>query len=262
MDRLTVETKLEKEATEERPASPESVNLTGATIEGNLSLNGATITAHLNMNSLKVGTYMQIDATEQHPASLESVELVSAKIEGQLSLAGATIKNLNMNSLTVGTDLLMQHTGENEWWKEPAPPYPCFKSVNLTFASIKQNLELRNATFDKLDLTSTRIEGELRLGKFADRSSKGCLTLYNTHANAIQDWWIEGDWKNNTMEVHDCWPKHLKLDGFTYDRLFEFDGRLRPVEWCIQWLERDRSSYSPGRYEAARECTSEGRGAR
>jgi hypothetical protein len=93
----------------------------------------------------------------------------------------------------------------------------------MTFAQIKQNLDLSDADFKELKLCSARIEGELRLGK-SDRPSGSRLVLSNAYARTVQDWWDEEAWKNKIenkdnkkkkeeeilekeMPTRDAWPK-------------------------------------------------------
>jgi hypothetical protein len=103
----------------------------------------------------------------------------------------------------------------------------------------------RGLGFTELDLSSTRIEGELDLGSGAApalRWREGArLTLRDTHAGALRDRW-------------DVWEGlELQLDGFTYGRLGGFgsvaaDVPARGIGWYIAWLVRD-PSYTPQPYE-------------
>jgi hypothetical protein len=116
---------------------------------------------------------------------------------------------------------------------------------SLIFAKIHSNLDLSGATMTDLDLTGTRIEGELSLGRttgygptaWADGSE---LILRNTAVGALQD-------------EPDAWPETLELEGFTYGQLGGLgaegtaDIEKRSSGWFIDWLARD-PSYSPQPY--------------
>jgi hypothetical protein len=110
-------------------------------------------------------------------------------------------------------------------------------------------LDLSGATIGAIDLTSTTISGELRLGsaqghKPTNWVKASRMVLRNTTVGAIQD----ADVKT------DSWPKYLELEGFAYRRLGVFgamgpaDIAKRDSEWFIKWLKRDET-FSPQPYE-------------
>ena len=113
-----------------------------------------------------------------------------------------------MPSISVGSSLFLRQV------KFDSP-------ANLMFLSIGSNLDARGATLRGLDLTGSRIKGELRLGSanrtdiewesYKDENKNSHapkLTLRNASVGALQD-------------TKNTWPDHLEreFEGFTYDRL-------------------------------------------
>ena len=136
-----------------------------------------------------------------------------------------------MHSLHVGSDVFMYDA-------------TFVQSVKLLFATIGSGLDLGGAALPSLDLTETRISGELNLmpGKLsAESPSKAHWILRNTEVGGVQD-------------TRTAWPQTLTLDGFTYRRL----GRgavedtdympAREISWWKEWLEKQHW-YTPQPYE-------------
>jgi hypothetical protein len=140
-----------------------------------------------------------------------------------------------MDGVDVGSNIFARYTR-----------FATDKKVILYFANIGSTLDISGATLGELDLTSTSIGTEFRLGSglsFKPNWSKGSkMYLWNTSVGAIQD-----------AEV-DSWPEELELEGFTYERLGGFgstgsdDIAKRKSKDFIQWLERDKT-FSPQPYE-------------
>jgi hypothetical protein len=205
------------------------VDLVGAKVGGPLDMDGATVAGMLKMYRLEVGQ----DLTMAGPGTVfRNVDLADAKVGGHLTMYGATVAGmLNMYRLDVGQSLLMDQA--------------ILKSAALSSSHIGGALNLTGAQFQDLDLSATRIEGELVLSSAPEPGwPKGArLSLRDTHAGVLQIHWDDET---------DAWPDGLQLDGFTYDRLgFGSDadnGRARDVGRYIGWLARD-PSYSPQPYE-------------
>ncbi len=82
----------------------------------------------------------------------EEVILRGAKVGGQINMIGSTFRGtLDMDSVSVGKSLLMREKAE-------------FEEVKVIFSRIDANLDARGAMLGNLDLTGTKIGGELRLG--------------------------------------------------------------------------------------------------
>ena len=214
------------------------VLLIAANIGSQLGIDGSTFESTLDMNSASIENHLFIIQS----TFKKDVDLGEAQIGGQLGIEGSTFEGtLNIESASVSSHLFMREST----FSNPA---------NLKFVSTGSNLDTRGITLRGLDLTGSRIEGELRLGSsdaniewksYTDENGD-CqapkLTLRNVSVSAIQD-------------TTDTWPDHLEreFEGFTYDRLGEFDAseQEKPDEressWFIEWLAKDKS-YSPQPY--------------
>jgi hypothetical protein len=197
-------------------ASFQNVNLAGAKVGGLLRMDGATVTGTLNMTGLEVGEVLLMRS-----GAFKDMDLAGAKVGGQLSMKGSSVAGtLTMQGLQVGEHLIMRDAMLD-------------KRADLTIASVGHSLNLTGAKLTELDLTATRIEGELRLAPEWRETAR--LILRNTHTGTLQ------------ARMTDAWPKEgsLELDGFTYARL----GGPAPddIDDYIAWLERD-SSYTPQPY--------------
>ena len=125
----------------------------------------------------------------------------------------------------------------------------CAKAVNILFATIASNLDLRGAKFAELDLSGTTIGGEFRLGPTvwrAEGGTPGALTLKNTRVGSLVD----------DRDLKKSWPDegYLHLHGFTFAHLGGFeqdansDPRIRGDEWWDKWAQLDRN-YNPHPYQ-------------
>jgi uncharacterized protein YjbI with pentapeptide repeats len=238
--------------------SSATIALTGAKIDGSLSLQNATIEGRLVMNGLHVSQNLFMQRSEEQPTSFAEVDLTNANIEGQLVLSGATVAGrLMMNGLQVGESLFLQGSKA-----QPAS----FGEVDLTTAHIKGQLSFIGANvggrlamndllvdgsllmrgsddgqppqFQDVDLSYAEVSGGLDLtgARFAGR-----LILRNARASVLHE---DGSW-----------PKYVELDGFTYDRIGgigEMDSvsldRQAFRERYVAWLEHD-PTYTPQPYE-------------
>ena len=144
---------------------------------------------------------------------------------------------LAANALQVGGNLLMRDA-------------QFVRKIDMTFAHVGGNLDLRGATLDNLDLSGASIAGDLRLGgayKSALRTGKngelGTLNLHNAHTD-------------NLMDAMDAWPARgqLHLDGFSFNHLGGFAGdtgpdmRKRGMDWWDKNWARLDCNYSPAPY--------------
>jgi cytoskeletal protein CcmA (bactofilin family) len=207
------------------------VILRGAKVGGQLEMEGSSFEGVVNMDSLEVaGSLFMRDKA----AFKGDVTLISAKVGGQLAMAGSAFEGVvDMDKLKVGGHLFMDGA-------------IFAQSVYLLSGELSGDLDLSGAELTELDLSTSRIAGELRLGsadhEMARWAGNGRLVLRNAHASVLQD---------RLSDNRDAWPRELQLDGFTYGRLGGFRGGgmeadmvERPVEWYITWLERD-PTYTP-----------------
>ncbi len=163
-------------------------------------------------------------------------------------MVGASFEGpLYAESLQAGGDLFMRDAH-------------CALPIDMFFAHVGSNLDLRGATLAGLDLSGASVAEDLRLGgayKSAVWTRKngepGTLNLHNAHAG-------------NLMDAKDTWPAQgqLHLDGFAFAHLGGYGGdtgsemRARGMEWWDNWARRD-PKYGPAPYaELAAALTSAG----
>ena len=115
------------------------------------------------------------------------------------------------------------------------------RMIDMTFAHVGGNLDLRGATLSELDLAGASIAGDLRVGGGNDFKSAlwtrpGTLNLHNVQCG-------------NLMDAMDAWPAEgqFHLDGFSFTHLGGYEGdtgpemRNRGREWWDKhWARRDR----------------------
>ena len=207
-----------------RNATFQDVSLAAADVGGQLAMDGATVAGTLTMDSLEVGQHLLMGN-----ATFQDVSLAGANVGGQLNMDGVTVAGtLYMESIEVGQHLLMREAVLE-------------KGTHLIFAHIGLNLDLTGAEPTHLDLSATRIEGELRLAPEWREGAQ--LILRNTHVGTLQ------------AKDLSSWPDEgsLQLDGFTYGRLGGYEGAFADspapdnIDY-IAWLARN-SSYTPQPYE-------------
>jgi len=144
---------------------------------------------------------------------------------------------LNAASSQVGGDLLMFDAD-----------YAA--KVDMFFAHVGRNLDLRRAGLGDLDLSGASIAAALQLGDMhestawrAKQGKSGTLNLRNAHAGNLVD------------AKEGAWPAkgQLRLDGFTFGHLGGFEGdhrsetRRQEIRSWDDWARLD-PDYSPASY--------------
>jgi len=246
-----------------KEANLNNVNFIGSTIGGQFNLNGTTISGDILINVIEVEQALLMGMG----ANFNNMKLIGSKVRGDLILNNARITgNLDIESSSFHENVYITASIFE-------------KTTHLIFAHIARNLNLSGSKFANLDLSGTRIEGELSLG--SDEKSRtqwnenAQLNLRNVFANTLQDrrdldekqnksnaWWKKLHCKQEIWE--ESWPPKLQLDGFIYHRLGGFnenpepikcshdncdiDMQNRNIQWHINWLDRDLT-YSPQPYE-------------
>lgn len=167
------------------------------------------------------------DATFQ-----KDLVLANANVGGQVMMDRAKVKGtVRMNHMQVGNSLSTIGT--------------MFAGrVDFLAGHVGSDFDLSGAQLvDVVDLTGTRIDGELRFGSHNQPrprwNPEARLVLRNTTVGAVRDRLEDDD------KVAGAWPKKLELDGFTYRRLGGFSGMgsksdmmTRDVKWYItRWLQ-------------------------
>jgi len=122
--------------------------------------------------------------------------------------------------------------------------------VDMFFAHVGRNLDLRRAGLGDLDLSGASIAAALQLGDMhestawrAKQGKSGTLNLRNAHAGNLVD------------AKEGAWPAkgQLRLDGFTFGHLGGFEGdhrsetRRQEIRSWDNWARLD-PDYSPASY--------------
>ncbi len=144
--------------------------------------------------------HVESDLLMRDRAEFAEVVLLGTKVGDQLDMTESKFTgHLNMERLQIGTDLFMRDM-----------KVALGSKVNVGYAQIKGNMLIWHSNLPSLDLTGTKIGGELILGTPTFASVKwqrdALLTLHNTEVATFVD------------REH-AWPDNLKLVGFTYARL-------------------------------------------
>jgi hypothetical protein len=217
------------------------INLRRVRTDSLILLDGTLMEGVLHAEGLRA----ESDLYLRHGAIFKNnVGLTGAKINGDVDMTLASFDGvLNANSLQVGGDLSMRDANSTF-------------EVDMMFAHIGGNLDLRGATLAELNLSATSIAGDLQLGRSEPLSparwlrkngAPGALNLRNVHVGSLVD-------------APDAWPKkgQLQLDGFSFNHLggFSFDSlnqyagesgtemRARGMDWWDNWARLD-GDYSP-----------------
>jgi hypothetical protein len=213
------------------------VRLSGAKIDGDVDMVGASLGGTLTAYKMKVEGDLYMHSDGQHQANFQDVDLTGAKITGQISMVGASFDGtMDANGLQVGGSPFLRHAN-------------CTHAIDMTFAHVDSNLDLRGTTVVGLDVSGASIAGDLRLGQpgyhavsKGKTGEPGNLNLQNVHIG-------------NLMDTKDAWPEreHLHLDGFSFIHLGGFEGETGPdmrgrgMDWGDNWARLD-PVYSPAPY--------------
>ena len=205
------------------------VDLNGAKVAGHISMIGASFDGTLTAGLLQVDGNLFMGSVPEHEASFKKVILRSTKVGGQLNMTGASLDGaLDAASLQVGGDLLMfdAHYADK---------------VDMSFAHVGRNLDLRGASLGDLDLTGASIAAALQLGGAVESAAwkgkygkSGALNLHNAHAG------------NLVGAKEGAWPAkgQLRLDGFTFGGS---ETSKQEIELWDNWARLD-PAYSPASY--------------
>ena len=218
----------------EQPARFAKVYLDGAKIAGVLNLSGATVEGDLAMAGLQVGQNLVMRAADpDYPSRfLKKVNLDRAQIGGGINLSEAIFEGkLSTDNTHVGTDFTMSRTRRSDLSNGT--------TASLRLLQVGRTLDLADAVANNLDLSGSRITGELRLVKVAWRGDQK-LILRNTHTSVLH---YSGS----------AWPEQVVLDGFTYERLGGIgessdDETGQASRDDFEWIKKNRP-YSPQPYE-------------
>jgi len=260
----------------QRTAFTDAVDLRGTSVGGEVNLSYATVT-----RELVIGTMQSAGLTTLKGATLfADADLSGAKIGGQLIMddlyAGG---RLNLQDIQVSGALLLREADLMGW-------------TSLVYSSVAGNLDLsgcavapalsaactggspskgRRASLrpdvacweerdrgllSDVDATGAKIGEALRLGSCSRRAphwrDDSLLILRNVAARSLQA--RDENCRPSDVDCRDAWPRHLELEGLSYDELsaLDTDGRsdlaARSAEWWTDLLRRDER-FSPQPYE-------------
>jgi uncharacterized protein YjbI with pentapeptide repeats len=259
-------------------------SLTGAKIDNDVNMIGASFDGTLNADTLQVGGDLLMSSDDHDKASFKDVDLKGAKITGQIDTRGASFAGtLIADSLQVGSDLLMSDDMNKARFKDvelseakilgvinmsgasfdgkltantlqvggylSLADANCIHEVDMTFAHLGSTLDLRGATLASLDLSGTSVTGDLQLG-----GPKSVIwTGDNGETGSL---YLHNTQIGNLMDAKDAWPAqgHLLLDGFSFAHFGAFAGETGPemrpggMEWWDKNWARLDPNYSPTPY--------------
>jgi uncharacterized protein YjbI with pentapeptide repeats len=236
------------------------VNLVSARITDDVYMDGAHFDGELDAHMLQVGASLcmgaridgELDAhaveveaspcskrsTEPNKASYKRVNLRGAKVSSVVDMEGAVFDGeLDADALKVEASVLMRNTTANQ-------------SINLAFARIGGNLDMRGATLAELNLSGASIAEDLLLGRF---EKSDVTTSWRTAEGKPGSLDLSNSRVTNLIDTMDAWPTKgfLHLDGFTFGHLGGFDADVEMrggAAWWDSWIRRD-PKYSPTPYE-------------
>ena len=248
-----------------------AVNLRGANIKGSLEMQNSQFLDTLFMDSLKVSDLLIMNNSVFHNSVLIRVSNIGSNVE----LKGSSVKNvLNMDGSSIGGLLLMRDGGIFQNVKLRAvsvhsniemqgslfsktldmnsirvngnvimrDSMQAMKLIDMRFSQIASNLDLRNSQFDEIDLSGTKIGGQLRLAdaELPDIiwSRNSTFKLRDLSVGSIQDF-------------AGAWPNSLDLQGFLYKDISNLSSHAATshlLEEPSDWLSKD-TQYSPQPYE-------------
>jgi uncharacterized protein YjbI with pentapeptide repeats len=238
MDRADIDRSLLMYSTPEQRAEFNEVRLVGASVGGDVNLDGAKVAGTLDLDSAKIGSDLFMRSNREQRAEFNEVRLVGARVGGSVELDGAKVTGaLDMEAIDIGQYLFLRSD-----FGEPVFRAEFDQPINLTFARIGGALNFAGAALSSLDLTGTTIEGPLGVA-FPSWSPQwrddARLVLRHASVDVIQD----------TTE-ESVWPPQLDLDGLNYRGFGEsnVDVATRGSAWFVNWLAKD-NPYSPQPYE-------------
>jgi uncharacterized protein YjbI with pentapeptide repeats len=163
------------------------VYLGGAKVRGQISMYGASFDGTLDANSLQAGGDLLVSFVGQNKASFKDLDLRGAKITGHIFMEGASFDGtLHARFLQAGGNLFMDNAH-------------FAREVDMVFAHVGGNLDLRGATLAGLDLSGASVNGDFRLGGppppwTGKNGAPGDLNLHNTQVG-------------NLTDAEDAWPE-------------------------------------------------------
>jgi hypothetical protein len=190
-----------------RSAEFSRVDLRGAKIEGDLTMDRSTFAGTLDMDGLQVGQSLYVE----RGTKFAKVRIRGAKIGDDLTISRSTFENrLDMGDLQVGKNLSI--LGEAK-----------FAEVSLRGAKIGGNLYMEESTFaNEFDMTGLQVENDLSM-THGVMSAKASLTLFN--AKIGRTLYMEESTFAERLDMTGLQVgNNLSIKGGAYSRTLNMDG--------------------------------------
>lgn len=229
-----------------------ALDLTGAEIAGRLTLRAARIDGALSLDGARIGGGALFERTTlADAANLANVEIAhdlslanGTHVNGRLTLRGARVRGqIDATEAGFGGPLVTEGLDVTGSWLLRRASFS--QRAELTGASIGQTLDLSGARLAGLDLSDTRIGGELSFGSNGNSPTWGAgarLTLLRTQAEAFL-WPFDTGVADGNVARRAIWPPAggVDLAGFAYRRLADaMPGEAPPtLAGRLAWLALD-----------------------
>jgi len=229
-------------------ATFESIDLRGANITRNVSMDKATINEKFDGTAMHVGESLFLKSSAFQSDKTAAV-LQSATVKGNVEITASTFNgDLDADALQVGADLDIRELHA--------------RKVDLDFAQIGGNLDARDAALAEFNLPGAAILGDLRIGESKIRNERADGASRCAHADTPGTLTLRNASATNLMDTQDAWPSrgNLHLSGFKFSHLGGFaaestdqrgteaEMRLRGMDWWDCWARLD-ATYTPTPYE-------------
>jgi hypothetical protein len=225
-----------------------NLQMRGAKVDGNLTLENTIVTGETNLLSLNIGRHILASNSR-----LAGVSLTGGRIGGDVRMFRAVVtRRFRLQSLNVAGDLFLRGATVLDGDRP--------EIADLTFLTVGGSLDVSASYLPVLNLTGAKIGYALYLGSRIPASTPtkwqpgASLILRGASARALQDR-LEKCGKPDA-ECIGAWPDNLELDGFTYQQLGALavdassDMAARSTAWWVAWLRR-QVRFSPQPYEQA-----------
>jgi uncharacterized protein YjbI with pentapeptide repeats len=186
-------------------AKLQSVNLVQARVKGTVNLRGATVQGDLDLNSAQAGEVF-LGSLPDSKASYKGVDMIGAAVSNTVDLVGARFDGkVNLNSISA-RDLFLRSTNDDR---------ATFQDVILVNARLVGNVQLDGSLFQgRVDAHGMRVGGTLYMGLSEVNKTAGVNDKTKTSFKAIDLWLTRvagnvnmegttftGDVSANAMEV-------------------------------------------------------------
>lgn len=222
------------------------VNLTGSIIKGQIDLTYSLFTNSILLSSTEIFKNIIVrgitDNIPQNHISLSDnskktiindISMVGCYIGGAIEFNNTIfLHQLEIDSTEIKSDFSIIYSNLSQ------------QTTRIIYSHIGKSLKISSSSFKSLDISGTKINGDLDLG----RSNRGATDIppiwqessvmicRNTEVGYIQD-------------LHDAWPNKIDLQGFTYKNFGGFRTEDadkfvdRNITWMKNWLGEKYDSF-------------------